>query len=71
MCPLSKTAENVLLLEEESNLERSLKVSLPTTKDQADVDFKAIKAGFPKSEKQVTPEDEENFDVKKEEEVCW
>ena len=70
MCPLSKTAENVFLLEEESNLEKSLKVSLPTTRDQADVDFKATKAGVSKSEIKVKS-DEDTAVVKKEEEVCW
>jgi hypothetical protein len=61
--------ENVLLLEEESNQERSLKVSPPNTKDQADVDFKATKAGVSKSGMEVNPEDEDTV-VKKEEEVC-
>ena len=61
--------ENLLLLEEKSNLERSLKVSTPTTKDQVDVDFKATKAGVSKSRIEVNPEDEYTA-VKKEEEVC-
>jgi hypothetical protein len=41
-----------------------------TTKDQADVDFKATKAGVSKSGIEVNPEDEDTVFVKKEEEVC-
>jgi hypothetical protein len=60
--------ENLVLREEKSNLERSLKV--PPRTITLTIDFKATKVGVSKSGIAVTPEDEDTVAVKKEEEVC-